>query len=128
MSSDRGAVTVVLLAVATATLVVALAVVAVGQFLAGHATARMAADAAALAAAPVTFRPFGAEGTPAQEAARFAGLNGSRLVSCVCPLDESWDIRTAQVTVERTFTVVLFGAQTVRASARAEFAPTRLLE
>jgi len=128
VSSDRGAVTVVLLAVATATLVVALAVVAVGQFLAGHAAARMAADAAALAAAPVTFRPFGAEGTPAQEAARFARLNGSRLVSCVCPLDESWDVRTAEVTVERSFTVVLFGAQTLQASARAEFAPARLLE
>ena len=128
MTDDRGAVGVVLLAVAVVSLVVAVSVVAVGQYLTGYANARIAADAAALAAAPVTFRPFGATGTPAEEAARFASLNGSRVVGCVCRLDESWDPRTAQVTVERSFRVVMLGRRTVKATARAEFTPARLLE
>ena len=65
---DDGSVGVLLLAVAAVILIVSLAVVAVGQLLVGYAEAEAAADAAALAAAPVTFRPFGATGTAVQEA------------------------------------------------------------
>lgn len=128
MSRDKGAASLVLLAVAASTILVALAVVAVGQYLIGHSQARVAADASALAAAPVTFRPFGATGTPTEEAAKFASLNGSRLVRCVCPLDETWGPRTAVVTVQRSFQVLLFGRRTVTATSRAEFIPSRLLE
>ena len=119
---------VVLLAVAVAGVVLVLAVVAVGQLLAGRARAQAAADAAALAAAPVTFRPFGADGTARQEAALFAGANGSVLVACRCPLDPSWEPRTVVVEVEYSFPVMLFGSMRARASAWAEFIPTRLLE
>ncbi|MBT8192993.1 MAG: hypothetical protein KJP22_06310 [Acidimicrobiia bacterium] len=119
---------VLLLAVASVVLLVSLAVVAAGQFMIGYAAAEAAADAAALAAAPVTFRPFGASGSPAQEAAGFAAANDATLVACACPLDPSWEPRTVVVTVRRTFPVVLFGEQSVEATSRAEFIPTRLLE
>jgi secretion/DNA translocation related TadE-like protein len=125
---EEGSVGVLLLAVAAVTLIVSLAVVAVGQLLVGYAEAEAAADAAALAAAPVTFRPFGATGTAAQEAARFAAVNQATLVGCSCRSDPSWEPRTVVVTVRRTFGVLLFGEQSVEATSRAEFVPTRLLE
>ena len=118
----------VLLAAAGVILLLAVAVGAVGQYLAGYSRARAAADAAALAAAPVTFRPFGAEGSARREAAIFAGANGAELVACRCGHDPSWEPRTVVVTVSRAFPVLLFGPRSVRATARAEFVPTRLLE
>lgn len=117
-----------LLAAAVVTLLIALAVVAVGQYLAGYAGAQAAADAAALAAAPVTFRPFGALGSPQREATLFAAANDAALLSCRCALDVSWEARTVVVTVRRTFRVLLFGEQSIEATAHAEFVPTRLLE
>ena len=116
------------MAVAAVTLAVSLAMVAVGQYLIGYAQAQGAADAAALAAAPVTFRPFGAAGSARREATIFATANGAELVACRCDPDPSWDARTAVVTVRRTFRVVLFGEQSVEATSRAEFMPARLLE
>ena len=118
----------VLLAVAVGAVVLVLAVVAVGQVMAGRARAQAGADAAALAAAPVTFRPFGADGSARREAALFARANGVVLVVCRCPPDSSWEPRTVVVEVEHSFRVVLFGSMTARASAWAEFVPTRLLE
>ncbi|MGI9648531.1 MAG: Rv3654c family TadE-like protein [Acidimicrobiia bacterium] len=128
MVGERGSAGVVLLAAAVVVLLLTLAVVAVGQYLAGYSRARAAADAAALAAAPVTFRPFGAEGSPLREARIFAGANGAELVSCDCGHDPSWEPRTVVVTVRRVFPVLLLGSRSVRATARAEFVPTRLLE
>ena len=107
--------------------VLVIAVAAVGTAIAGYTAASNAADAAALAAAPVTFRPFGAKGTPAREAARFASLNGARLVRCVCPVDASWNPRTVAVTVARSVSVLGIGNVTVRATARATFEPIRLI-
>ncbi len=127
MNEDRGAVGIVLLAVAAATLIVAMAMVAVGQYLIGYSRAQAAADAAALAAAPVTFSPFGATGSARREAAIFAAANGSVLIACRCPPDPSWESRTVVVTVRRSFRVVLFGDQSVEAVGRAEFIPTKLL-
>jgi len=125
---QSGAVGVMMLAVAVVTLVLSLAMVAVGQYLVGFARAQVAADAAALAAAPVTFRPFGATGTAQREAALFARANGTRLVGCACTMDPSWEPRTVVVTVRNTFPVVLFGDQSVVATSRAEFIPARLLQ
>ena len=110
--------------------VVALVLVAVGsvaQVLATYLQAAAAADAAALAAAPVTFRPFGAGGTASEEAARFAAANGARLVACRCAPDASWEPRTVAVTVAKTVDLAAFGTRTVRASSRAEFVPAQLL-
>jgi len=86
-----------------------------------------AADAAALAAAPVTFLPFGAAGTPAEEAARFATANGARLVSCACALDPSWKPRAVTVQVAREASLWPAGSVTVTATGRAEFLPALLL-
>ncbi len=104
--------------------------VAVGMVAAGfaaYATAVNAADAAALAAAPVTFRPFGASGTAFDEASRYARLNGARLVVCHCRTDPTWRPRTVRVTVVRRIDVPVIGAVDVRASSRATFDPLELI-
>lgn len=109
-------------------LMLALGVGAVGAGLAGYAQAAGAADAAALAAAPVTFRPFGAQGTPTSEAARFASANGTRLVSCRCRVDRSWATRTVTAVVERRVEVLGLGGFNVRATSRATFEPSALIQ
>ena len=109
-------------------LMLALAVGLVGVGVAAHTQVTAAADAAALAAAPVTFRPFGASGSPASEAALFARRNGSVLVSCRCPIDPSWRRRTAVVVVARRLSVFGVGSIVIRAESRATFDPLRLVE
>ena len=109
-------------------LVLAVGIGAVGAGVAGYVHAAGAADAAALAAAPVTFRPFGARGSPAQEAARFASANRTRLVRCTCPIDRSWDTRTVTVVVERRVDLPGLGSVDVRATSRATFEPSALLQ
>ena len=115
------------LALAALVVVLSLAVAAVGAGVGAYVSASNAADAAALAAAPVTFQPFGARGSPTQEAARFAALNGARLVSCTCPVDRSWDTRTVTVRVARRVAVPGIGSLEVRATSRATFEPSALL-
>lgn len=126
--SERGAASLALVGVIALALVLAVGLAAVGTILRARTEASAAADAAALAAAPVTFLPFGAAGTPAEEAARFARANGTRLVWCVCPPDPSWEPRTVEVEVEREVRVWPIGTITVRARGKAEFVPTALLE
>jgi len=108
-------------------LVMMVAVGSVGGGIGAYTKAANAADAAALAAAPVTFRPFGASGSPAHEAALFARANGAALVSCGCPIDRSWDTRTVVVTVERTISIFGIATARVRATSRATFEPVALL-
>lgn len=109
-------------------LVLGVGIGAVGAGVAGYVQAAGAADAAALAAAPVTFRPFGARGSPAQEAARFASANGTRLVRCSCRVDRSWNKRTVTVIVERPVMLPGLGSFEVRATSRATFEPAALLQ
>jgi secretion/DNA translocation related TadE-like protein len=125
--TERGAVSVVLAGVVALALMLGSGVASVGAFFHARVQAAAAADAAALAAAPVTFLPFGARGTPAEEAARFAAANGSRLVACACPVDRSWAHRTVVVDVERLVRLWPAGSITVRARGRAEFDPVLLL-
>lgn len=125
--SDESGSVVVGTAIAGLVLVLAAAVGVTGAGVAAYTAASNAADAAALAAAPVTFRPFGARGTPVQEAAWFARRNGTRLTSCVCPVDVSWAKRTVVVTVRRTLRVPGIGTVSVSATSRATFDPTRLV-
>lgn len=117
-----------MLATAAVLVLMTLSVAAVGQYLVAAGSAQTAADAAALAAAPVTFRPFGATGTAREEAARFARENDARLVSCECRHDSGWAVRRVEVRVARSVTLVLFGSRKVEAVGRAEFAPALLLE
>ena len=108
-------------------LVMMVAVGSVGGAIGAYTKAAGAADAAALAAAPVTFRPFGATSSPAHEAALFAQANGATLVSCRCSIDRSWDTRTVVVTVERRISIVGIGTVRVLATSRATFEPAALL-
>jgi hypothetical protein len=98
-----------------------------GLLLSGRYQAAAAADAAALAAAPVTFRPFGASGTARQEATRYAVMNGASIVVCRRTSDRSWRPRTVEVIVERKVRLIGGGEITVRARSRAEFEPLELL-
>ncbi len=116
-----------LAAVAGLVLLLAALLGSVGSYLRAGVEVSAAADAAALAAAPVTFLPFGAEGTPAEEAERFAHLNDTELRRCTCPLDPSWGPRTVEVEVARTVRLWPAGVVTVTAVSRAEFVPTALL-
>jgi uncharacterized membrane protein len=128
MRDEGGAAAPLMLAVAGLVMLLGIGVADAGLLIAGRYQAAVAADAAALAAAPVTFRPFGASGTPRQEAARFAARNGASLIGCRCASDPSWQTRTVEVVVTRKVRLIGGGAFTVRASSRAEFAPIELLE
>ncbi len=126
--SDRGSATLALLAVVAVVVVLAAGLGGVAELFVARARATAAADAAALATAPVTFRPFGARGGPVSEAQRFARANGARLVSCRCPVDRSWDRRVVRVVVVRTLWLPVVGRVDVRAAAAAEFTPTALIQ
>lgn len=119
----------VLIGVALSGLVILLALGTglVGAGIAAYAQASNAADAAALAAAPVTFSPFGATDGPIAEAARFARMNGATLVRCTCAIDESWNPRTVEVVVARVIHFPVVGSVRIPATSRATFEPAALL-
>jgi uncharacterized membrane protein len=121
--SERGAIAVL------AAAIVALALL--GVVLAGDAarlvvlrtSAQTAADAAALAAGPLTFESTQAT-APVAEAARFAAANGATLIFCDCPVDPVWRPRTVIVEVEVEVQRSWLGVTKVVARAAAEFDPT----
>ncbi len=126
--TERGSAGLAMLAVAGLLIMLGAALGAAGTYLRARVEAGAAADAAALAAAPVTFLPFGASGTAREEASRFARLNGFDLVECACAQDPSWDERTVRVTVARSVRLWPVGTIQIRASSRAEFVPALLLD
>jgi secretion/DNA translocation related TadE-like protein len=125
--NEHGSAGLTLIGVAAVVLLLVAALGSVGAYLNARVQVSAAADAAALAAAPVTFLPFGAPGGPAEEAARFAALNGAELVECTCPVDRSWEARTVTVEVAREVGLGPFGTVRVTARSRAEFVPALLL-
>ena len=127
MRSERGSATIAAVGVLVLgfTLVVGLA--GIGQIVLARAKVVTAAEAGALAAAPVTFRPFGATGSPTAEADRLVRANGAVLVRCSCPYDPGYDPRTAIVTARLRMAVLGFREITLEATAAAEFAPVALL-
>ena len=104
------------------------AVSGIGQVVIARTKVVTAAEAGALAAAPVTFRPFGASGSPTAEADRLVRANGAELVRCICPYDPGYDPRTAVVTARLTVAVLGFREVTMQATAAAEFSPVVLLD
>jgi len=128
LTGDRGSVAIV-----AAVLIGLLAVLTAGlgglaQVVAARDQAQMAADAAALAAAPVTFRQFGAQGSAHDEAERFAEVNGARLVRCAgCEIDPSWQSRIVEVVVSVEVDILGLGVSFVSAESAAEFNPVLLL-
>lgn len=127
-NAESGSITVVAAGSIGLVLLLGLWLGVLAQVSVARVHASTAADAAALAAAPVTFLPFGAVGSPAAEAARFARLNGADLVSCVCVVDRSFSTRTVEVRVAVAVSIPLVGAARIEAVGRAEFVPALLLE
>ncbi|MBT8213094.1 MAG: hypothetical protein KJN71_08095 [Acidimicrobiia bacterium] len=123
---ERGAASVVILSLVVLGLVLSVAIIDVANVVVARMQAQAAADAAALAAAPVTFTRFGASGSAAEEAARFAAENGALLTRCRCVQDPSSRRRSVAVSTEVVASTVLFGTWQVSATGRAEFDPSRL--
>ncbi len=121
-----GSIGILALALVGVAMALTLLVADVSMYMLARANAQVAADSAALAAAPVTFRPFGAAGSPAEEAARFAAANGASLVECRCATDTSWRTRTVYVRVVVGVDLFLVPERAVHAASSAQFTPTRL--
>jgi len=121
--TDAGAATIMALAIVSVLVLVAAGMAAGGRLLAAHVQATAAADAGALAAAPLTFLA----GDPHQEAVRYVSQNGANLVRCICRKDVSFRVRVITVEVSKPAELPLFGALTVRARAAAEFDPMDLI-
>ena len=81
---DGGSVSVVLAAAILLVLVLTMGTADLGRVLVARSHARMAADAAALAAAYELALPSG--GDPTALAADYAARNGAELTSCVCAI------------------------------------------
>jgi len=125
---DEGSASVVAVTLVGLLALLAVGLAAVGVLLAAAGRAQAAADAAALAAAPLTFYSFGSTNSPYGEAARYADLNGARLVGCSgCAVDRSWRPRTVEIEVAVEIELPGFGPVGVSALAAAEFVPAQLL-
>ncbi|MDE0642561.1 MAG: hypothetical protein OXH95_00275 [bacterium] len=127
MRDDRGGITIFAIGIVVFALVLVAGLAAAGQVLIARDRVFTAAEAGALAAAPVTFRPFGASGSAAEEAAKIVRANGARLVKCVCPPNPLYDPRTVTVTAEVTVEVLGWREMRLEATAAAEFRPVALL-
>ena len=125
--SERGSVSVLTSGVSVMAAVLIVGLGGIGQVLLAKSRAVAAAEAGALAAAPVTFRPFGAAGMAAQEAARLVRANGAHLASCSCAHDPGYDPRTVTVTARVPVSVLGLRQYMVEATAAAEFDPVALL-
>ncbi|MFQ5966249.1 MAG: hypothetical protein ACE5MI_01415 [Acidimicrobiia bacterium] len=117
--SDQGSVSVAAAAAVGLAVVLATGLGVAGQVLAAWSQAAAAADAAALAAAPITFLG----GSPEREAARFAAANGARLQMCTCPVNTTFDPRTVEVLVTVRTVLPVLGPIALPAKGRAEFDP-----
>lgn len=127
MNAERGSVGVIAAALVAAGLILALFVAEIAQVVQTRARLIAAADAAALAAAPVTFARFGSGGNPVAEATAMAIANDAELIECVCTIDRSWSRREVVATVGASVDLLLLGDRRLTATAAAEFRPTQLV-
>ena len=125
LRSERGSVTVFAVGVLVLGFLLVVALAAVGQVLIARSRVVTAAEAGALAAAPVTFRPFGAAGSATAEAALLVRANGAELLSCSCSHDPGYAPRTVTVTARLPVTVLGLGEMTLEADP--DRLPTALL-
>jgi hypothetical protein len=109
-------------------MVLAVLVADMARLTAARAQLTVAADAAALAAAPATFSSFGSSGRPAAEAEAMATANGATLAQCRCPIDRSWADRTVVVVVTTVVDLTVLGSRRLETAAAAEFRPVELAE
>ena len=127
LGSDRGSVTVLTVGALVLALVLVVGVTAIGQVLIARNRVIAAAEAGALAAAPVTFRPFGATGSAMEEASRLVRSNGATLVRCDCRPDSRYAPRTVVVTAMVNVDVLGLRETSIEATAAAEFRPVASL-
>jgi predicted deacylase len=99
----------------------------VAQLSVARAAVQAGADAAALAAAPLTFHAFDGRGDPRAAASDAASENGAVLVRCECDRDRTWAERTVVVRVEASIRVLGIHGVVVAAEAAAEFRPVDLV-
>ncbi len=128
MRREVGAVGLVAAALAATAMVVCLLVVDVARVAAARAQLTTAADAGALAAAPVTFSAFGTNGDPVAAAAEMALGNGAQLSACECDINRSWVPRRVVVTVTTLVHLALLPDRALTATAAAEFRPVALAQ
>ncbi|MCP4304009.1 MAG: hypothetical protein GY788_03835 [bacterium] len=126
MNRQRGSVGIIAAAGTLLVLVIGLLLTDVAHTYTARASLATAADAAALAAAPVTFSSFGTDGNPWRAAAEMAAANGAELIACECSIDRSWSTRRVAVTVAATVDLSLLGDRRMTAMAAAEFRPVDL--
>lgn len=122
MSSDRGAATIVMVAIVGLVAVVGVGTAGVGVLFAAREQANTAAEAAALAAAVATYPPAASE-QPGLLARSMAWTNGASLVSCHCRVNTSLDRRRVTVITVVETDVPVLGMVPVQGTARAEFDP-----
>jgi len=122
MRGERGAGTILMFGLCALIAIIGIGTTALGVLFDAREKAATAAEAAALAAAVATYPPAGSE-APDDLAAEFASRNGTRLVSCWCPVDPTLKSRVVAVTVAMRANVPLFGEVLVGKTARAEFEP-----
>lgn len=120
---ERGSASVLAASLIAVTIVAGLALVAGTQIVIGRARAVTAADAAALAAAPVTFPPVGQGNLPANVAREFALANGARLIRCECVVLPTFAPRAVEVEVGVPMELAILGRHEIRATSRAEYVP-----
>ncbi|MDE0170540.1 MAG: pilus assembly protein TadG-related protein [bacterium] len=127
MRSERGSAAIAAVGVVVLGLVLMVGLAGIGQVVLAREKVVAAAEAGALAAAPVTFRPFGATGSPSAEADRLVRANGAVLVRCYCRSDPGYSPRTAIVTARLKLAVLGIREVTLEATAAAEFSPVAVL-
>ena len=115
VSGERGSVSIVVAAGVAVVLVLTMGVADLGRVLTARGRARVAADAAALAAAQELAVPTGLD--PAALAAEYAEANGAEIVSCGCAVGTS----EARVVVRVPLGDLLLvpGAPTIDSRSRA---------
>ena len=116
--SERGAGSVLAIAAITLVTFVGLVVVASAQIVVARSWAMAAADAAALAAAPMTFPPVAGSCSPEQEALTLAAANGARLLSCHCARLATLAPRQVEVTVAVPVDLPILGRRWISAVQR----------
>ena len=127
MRSEQGSAAIAAVGVVVLGFMLMVGVAGIGQVVLARYKVVAAAEAGALAAAPVTFRPFGATGPPSAEADRLVRANGAVLVRCSCRSDPGYSPRTAIVTARLRVAVLGFRELELEATAAAEFSPVELL-
>ena len=102
-------------------------IVGLAQMAVARAVAQSAADAAALAAAPLTFHAYDGVGDPEAAARDAVATNGAELVDCRCPIDRTWSDRVVVVRASVAARPLAIWQLTIAAEAAAEFRPVDLL-